>query len=56
MFKFFSWRGREDMPIILAGVFNVNVKDIYNTKLVEFMKDTFELEVLSGRRQDGTPL
>jgi hypothetical protein len=31
------------MPIILAGYFNVNVKDNYNA---DFMKDTFELDVL----------
>jgi hypothetical protein len=30
------------MPVILAGDFNVNVKDNYNAELVEFMKDTFE--------------
>jgi hypothetical protein len=34
MFKFLSRRGCEDMPIILAGNFNVN------------MKNTFELDVL----------
>jgi hypothetical protein len=34
-------RGCEDMPIILAGDFNVNMKDNYNAKLVELMNDTF---------------
>jgi hypothetical protein len=35
------------MPIILAGDFNINMKDNYNADLVEFMKDTFELDNLS---------
>jgi hypothetical protein len=35
----------------LAGDFNVNVKDDYNAELVEFMKDTFELDVLSDLSQ-----
>jgi hypothetical protein len=35
------------MPIILAGDFNINMKYNYNAKPVEFMKDTFELDVLS---------
>jgi hypothetical protein len=39
------------MPIILAGDYNVNVKDNCNAKLVEFMKDTFELDVLSDLSQ-----
>jgi hypothetical protein len=39
------------MPIILAGDFNVNVKNNYNVELVEFMKDTFELDVLSDLSQ-----
>jgi hypothetical protein len=47
MFKFLARRGCEHMPIILAGDFNVNVKDNYNAELVEFMKDTFELDILS---------
>jgi hypothetical protein len=47
MLKFLARRGCEDMPIILAGDFKVNVKDNYNTELVEFMKDTYELDVLS---------
>jgi hypothetical protein len=42
------------MPIILAGDFNVNVKDNYNAKLVEFMKDTFELDVVSDFSQGTT--
>jgi hypothetical protein len=42
------------MPIILAGDFKVNMKDIYNTKLVEFIKDTFELDVLSDLSQEKT--
>jgi hypothetical protein len=37
MFKFLARRGYEDMPVILAGDFNVNVKDNYNAELVEFM-------------------
>jgi hypothetical protein len=32
MFKFLARRGCEDMPIILAGDFNVNVKDNYNAE------------------------
>jgi hypothetical protein len=32
---------------ILAGDFNFNVKDNYRAELVEFMKDTFELDVVS---------
>jgi hypothetical protein len=39
------------MPIILAGDFNINVKDNYNAKLEEFMKDPFELDVLSDLSQ-----
>jgi hypothetical protein len=35
------------MPIILVSDFNVNVEENYNAELVEFMKDTFELDVLS---------
>jgi hypothetical protein len=34
------------MPIILVGGFNVNVKDNYNAELVDFIKDTFELDFL----------
>jgi hypothetical protein len=54
MFKFLARRGCEDMRIILAGDFNVNVKDNYNAELVEFMKDTFELHVLSDLSQGTT--
>jgi hypothetical protein len=35
-------------------VTNVNVKDNYNAELVEFMKDTFELDVLSDLSQGMT--
>jgi hypothetical protein len=42
------------MPIILAGDFNVNMKDNYNAELVEFMKDTFELDVFSDLSQGTT--
>jgi hypothetical protein len=50
IFKFLA-RSCEDMPIILLGDFNVNVNDSYNAELVEFMKDTFELHVLSDLSQ-----
>jgi hypothetical protein len=46
IFKFYARRSCEDMPIILAGDFDVNVKDNYNAELVDFMKDTFEFDVL----------
>jgi endonuclease/exonuclease/phosphatase (EEP) superfamily protein YafD len=46
MFKILGRRIFENMTIILAGDFNVNVKDNYDAELVYFMKDTFELEVL----------
>jgi hypothetical protein len=36
------------MPIILEGGFNVSVKDNYNAELVDFMKDSFGLDALSG--------
>jgi hypothetical protein len=39
------------MPVIMAGDFNVKVKDNYNADLVEFMKNTFELDVLSDFSQ-----
>jgi hypothetical protein len=39
------------MPVILAGDFNVNVKDNYNPKLVGLIKGTFELDVLSNLSQ-----
>jgi hypothetical protein len=42
------------MPVILAGDFNVNVKDNYNAELVELMKDTFDLDVLSDLSQETT--
>jgi hypothetical protein len=42
------------MPIISAGDFNVNVKDKYNAELVDFMKDAFELDVLSDLSQGTT--
>jgi hypothetical protein len=54
MFKFLARRGCEDMPIILAGDFNVSVKDDYNAELVDFMKDTFEIDVLSDLSQGTT--
>jgi hypothetical protein len=44
---FLEMRSSEDMAIILAGDTNVNVKDNYNAELVEFMKGTFEYDVLS---------
>jgi hypothetical protein len=54
MFKFLARRGCKGMPIILAGDFNINVKDNYNAELVEFMKDTFKLDVLSDLSQGTT--
>jgi hypothetical protein len=39
------------MPIILAGDFNVIVKDNDNAEFVEFKKDIFELDVLSDPSQ-----
>jgi hypothetical protein len=54
MFKFLATRGCEDMPVIVAGDFNVNVKDNYNAELVEFTKDSFELDVLSDLSQGTT--
>jgi hypothetical protein len=54
MLKCSARRGSEDMPIILAGDFNVNVKDNYNAELVDFMKDTFKLKVLSDLSQGTT--
>jgi hypothetical protein len=47
MSKYFARIGCEDMPIKFAGDFDVNMKDNYDTELVKFMKDTFELDVLS---------
>jgi hypothetical protein len=46
MFKFLARRVCEDMPVILAGDFTIIVRDKYNAELVEFMKDTFELNIL----------
>jgi hypothetical protein len=46
MFKFLVRKSCED--------FNVNVKDNYNSELVEFMNDTFELDVLSDLSQGTT--
>jgi hypothetical protein len=54
MVTFLARRGCEDMPVIVAGDFNVNVKDNYTNELVEFMKDTFELDVLSNISQGKT--
>jgi hypothetical protein len=54
MFNFLAKRSCEDMPIILSGDFNVNVKDNYSAELVEFMKDTFELDVLSDLSEGTT--
>jgi hypothetical protein len=54
VFKFLARRGCEDMPIILAGDFNINVKDNYNAELVEFMKDTIELDILLDLSQGMT--
>jgi hypothetical protein len=54
IFKFLARRVCEDMPIILAGDFNVNVKDNYNAELADFMKDTFELDVLPDLSQGTT--
>jgi hypothetical protein len=42
------------MPLILEGDFNVSVKDNYNAELVEFMKDTFEVDVLLNLSQGTT--
>jgi hypothetical protein len=54
MLKFLARRGCEDMPVLLSGDFNINVKDNYNAELVESMKDTFELDVLSDLSQGKT--
>jgi hypothetical protein len=54
MFKFLARRGCEDIPIILVGDLNVNVKDNYNAELVEFMKDSSELDVLLDLSQGTT--
>jgi endonuclease/exonuclease/phosphatase (EEP) superfamily protein YafD len=54
MFTFLTRRGCEDKPIILAGDFNDKVKDNYNAELVQFLKDTSELDVLSDLSQGTT--
>jgi hypothetical protein len=54
MFKFLARRGCEAIPIILAGDFNFNVKDNYNAEFVEFMKVTFELDLLPDLSQGTT--
>jgi hypothetical protein len=54
MFKFLARRGCEDIPVILACDFNVNVKDNHSAKLVEFMKDSFEFGVVSDLSQGTT--
>jgi hypothetical protein len=54
MFYFLERIGCEDMPIILAGDFNINMKDNYNAALVEFMKNTLHLDVLSDLSQETT--
>jgi hypothetical protein len=46
MFKFFTRRGFEDMPVIVKGN--------YNAELVQFMKDILELDVLSDLSQGMT--
>jgi hypothetical protein len=54
IFKFLARRGCEDMLIILAGDFNVNVKDNYNADIVELMKYTVEIYVISDLSQGTT--
>jgi exonuclease III len=54
IFNFLESVGCEDMPIILSGDINVNVKDNYNAQLVEFMKDSFELDDLSDLSEGTT--
>jgi hypothetical protein len=54
IFKILARKSCEDMTIILTGYFNVNVKDNYNAELVEFMKDTHDLHVLSDLSQGTT--
>jgi hypothetical protein len=48
MFKYLAKRGCEDMPIILADNFKVNVKHNYNDVLIHFMNDTFELDIFGS--------
>jgi hypothetical protein len=54
IFKFLTRRGCDDMPVILAGGFKVKAKDNYNAELVDFMKDTFEIDVFSDLSQGMT--
>jgi hypothetical protein len=54
MFNFLARRGCEDMPIILPGDCNVNVKDNYNAQLVDFLKDGFEHDDLSDLSEGTT--
>jgi hypothetical protein len=54
IFNFLERIGCEDMPIILVGDFNVNVKNNNNAEFVEFMKDTLELDVFSDLSQGTT--
>jgi hypothetical protein len=42
------------MLIVLSSNFNLNAKDNYIAELVEFMKDTFEFDVLSDLSQGTT--
>jgi hypothetical protein len=54
IFKFLANINCEDMPNILTGDFNLNVKDNYNAELVQFMKDTIELDVALDLSQGTT--
>jgi hypothetical protein len=54
MLRCLARRGCEDIPIILAGDFNFNGKYNYNAELVEFVKDTLQLDVLSDFSQETT--
>jgi hypothetical protein len=56
MFNILERIGCEDMPVILAGDFNINMKYNYNVELIDFMKDTLEFEVLSDLSQGTTSL
>jgi hypothetical protein len=56
LLKFLASRSCEDMPIILAGDFKANMKDNYNVEIVEFLKDTFELDVVTDLSQGTTNL
>jgi hypothetical protein len=46
MFKFLARRGCQDMTIIVAGDFNVNMRDNCNAKPVGFMTDSLEHDCL----------